>query len=127
VMTTTPDGSLNAVDATVAAVLEYPIKEIDDRLLYLPYESAARLLKAEGKATNVALLLDDGADLERTADAVRAALKSAGRPVIVKTWVETAAFYKQVRLLYIAIFLFTGLVLSTVVVLATANTMTMSV
>src|ERR1019366_8449095 len=39
----------------------------------------------------------------------------------------TAAFYKQVKLLYIAIFFFMGLVLSTVVILATANTMTMSV
>src|SRR5258706_4067076 len=106
VMTTTPDGSLNAVDATVVGVLEYPIKELDDRLLYMPYEAAARLLKSEGKATNVALLLDAGADLDRTADGVRSALKAAGRPVIVKTWVETAAFYKQVKLLYIAIFLF---------------------
>lgn len=32
VMTTTPDGGLNAIDATVVAILRWPIKELDDRL-----------------------------------------------------------------------------------------------
>lgn len=127
VMTTTPDGGLNAVDASVVAVLSYPIKEIDDRLLFLPYRSAARLLKAEGRANTVVVLLKDGVDLDAAARDVASELAAAGRPVVVKTWLETAAFYKQVKLLYVAIFFFMGLVLSTVVILATANTMTMSV
>ena len=45
----------------------------------------------------------------------------------MKTWIESAPFYVAVRRLYAAIFLFTGLVLATVVILAAANTMTMSV
>ena len=73
------------------------------------------------------VLLKDGVDLEAAARDVAGELKAAGRPVVVKTWLETAAFYKQVELLYISIFFFMGLVLSTVVILATANTMTMSV
>lgn len=127
VMTTTPDGGLNAIDASVVAVLSYPIKEIDDRLLFLPYRPAARLLKVEGRANTVTVLLKDGGDLDAVARDVSSDLAAAGRPVVVKTWLETAAFYKQVKLLYVAIFLFMGLVLSTVVILATANTMTMSV
>lgn len=127
VMTTTPDGAINAIDATVVAILQYPIKEIDDRLLFLPYEPAARLLKSEGKATNLAVWLKDGVDPVVAATDLSGALRKEGRPVVIKTWLESAAFYKQVRLLYIAIFFFTGLVLSTVVILATANTMTMSV
>ena len=127
VMTTTPDGALNAVDTTVKAVLQYPIKELDDRLLYLPYGSAARLLKAEGKANSVVVLLKDGVDVDRAAAEIAAQLKAAGRPVVVKTWLTLAAFYKQVRLLYIAIFFFMGAVLAVVVILAAANTMTMSV
>ncbi len=127
VMTTTPDGGLNAVDANVTAVLRYPIKEVDDRLLFLTYESAARLLKAEGKASAVVVLLRDGADLETAASGLRERLARAGRRASVKTWLDSAAFYKQVQLLYAAIFLFTGLVLATVVVLAAANTMTMAV
>jgi putative ABC transport system permease protein len=127
VMATTPDGALNAVDASVGAVLSYPIKEIDDRLLFLPYASASKLLKSEGKANMLVVLLRDDADVDVVARDLSRNLAAAGRPVVIKTWLETAAFYKQVKLLYIAIFFFMGLVLSTVVILATANTMTMSV
>lgn len=127
VMVTTADGALNAADVTVAARLEYPIREVDDRLLVLPYGAAARLLGAEGKASAVLLHLVPGADEEAVARSLREGFRSAGRPVLVRTWIETASFYQQVRLLYAAIFGFTGLVLATVVVLAAANTMTMSV
>ncbi len=127
VMTTTPDGGLNAIDAGVVAILRYPIKEMDDRLLFLPYASAARLLKVEGKASQLVVLLKDDRETRAAARDISAAARAAGRPVAVKTWLDTAAFYKQVRLLYVAIFLFTGIVLATVVVLAAANTMMMSV
>lgn len=127
VMTTTPEGGINAVDAAVAAVLAYPIKELDDRILYMPFAAAARLLKAEGKANSVVVLLKDDRDTELEAVEIPKALAARGRPVALKTWLETATFYKQVKLLYISIFFFMGLVLSVVVILATANTMTMSV
>ena len=127
VMSTTPDGALNAVDAAVAGILQYPIKEIDDRLLFLPYRAAARLLKAEGKVHVLAVRLADDDQTDDAAKSFADVARAAGRPVAVKTWLESAAFYKQVRLLYIAIFLFTGLVLAVVIVLAVANTMTMSV
>ena len=127
VMTTTPDGAINAVDATVVGVLQYPIKELDDRMLYMPYASASRLLKADGKANALVVMLKDGVDVDAAARDVSAKLAAAGRRVTVKTWLTLAAFYKQVQKLYIAIFLFTGIVLATVVILAAANTMTMSV
>ncbi len=127
VMTTTPDGGINAVDATVTAILGYPIKELDDRILFMPYGAAARLLKAEGRANSVVVLLKDDRETAREAEDLPKALAAAGRPVVVKTWLDTATFYKQVKLLYVAIFFFMGLVLSIVVILATANTMTMSV
>jgi len=127
VMTTTPEGGINAVDAAVAAVLAYPIKELDDRLLFMPYGAAARLLKVEGKANSVVVLLKDDRDAEPLARELPKTLAAQGRPVALKTWLDTATFYKQVKLLYISIFFFMGLVLSVVVILATANTMTMSV
>jgi putative ABC transport system permease protein len=127
VMTTTPEGGINAVDATVVAILGYPIKELDDRVLFMPYAAAARLLKAEGRANSVVVLLKDDGDTRRESVELPKALAAQGRPVAVRTWLDTATFYKQVKLLYIAIFFFMGLVLSVVVVLATANTMTMSV
>ena len=127
VMTTTPEGGINAVDATVVAILGYPIKELDDRILFMPYGAASRLLKSEGKANAVVVLLRDDRDTAREAVEIPKLLAAEGRPVAVKTWLDSATFYKQVKLLYIAIFFFMGLVLSIVVILATANTMTMSV
>lgn len=127
VMTTTPEGGINAVDATLSAILNYPVKELDDRILFMPYGAAARLLKVEGKANSVVVLLRDDRDTEREAVELPKALAAEGRPVAVKTWLDTATFYKQVKLLYISIFFFMGLVLAAVVILATANTMTMSV
>jgi putative ABC transport system permease protein len=127
VMTTATDGSLNAVDASVTAIVQYPVKEMDDRVLFLPYRAAARLLKAEGKVHVLAVRLRQDEETDDAARTIAAAAKAAFRPVAVKTWLETAAFYKQVRRLYIGIFLFTGIVLAVVVILAVANTMTMSV
>ena len=127
VMTTTPDGSLNAVDATVDGLVQYPIREFDDRFLEMPFAAAGRLLKAEGSASTIAILLKDDVDPDVAARDLKKALAAAGHPVVVKTWIETAAFYKQVKLLYQAIFLFVGIVLAVVVVLSAANTMTMSV
>ncbi len=127
VMTTATDGSLNAVDATVVGILQYPVKEMDDRVLFLPYRAAARLLKAEGKVNVLAVRLSHDEETDAVARSLAEVARAAGRPVAVKTWLETAAFYKQVRLLYIGIFFFTGIVLAVVVILAVANTMTMSV
>jgi putative ABC transport system permease protein len=53
-------------------------------------------------------------------------LRSEGIDVAGKTWEELAGFYRQVRLLYIGIFGFMGMVLVVVVLLAAANTMMMA-
>jgi putative ABC transport system permease protein len=127
VMTTTADGTLNAVDASVVAILQYPIKELDDRLLFMPYGAASRLLKSEGKCTTLVVTLKEGNEAETVLPGLEARLASHKIPVAFKTWSDSAAFYKQVRLLYLTIFSFMGLVLAIVIILAVANTMTMSV
>ena len=115
VMTTTPDGALNAVDAAVMAIVQYPIKEVDDRLLFLPYRAAARLLKVGGEGRTFSPSVSQRRARQTTPpEAFAAAARAAGTATWrSKTWLETAAFYKQVRLLYVGIFLFTGLVLAT--------------
>ena len=55
-----------------------------------------------------------------------ASLNRGGIEVAGKTWEELAVFYRQVRMLYIGIFGFMGLVLVVVVLLAAANTMMMA-
>ncbi|HWC65182.1 MAG TPA: FtsX-like permease family protein [Thermoanaerobaculia bacterium] len=123
---TTPDGVLNAVDATVAGLAELPVKELNDRYLATTIPTASRLLDVTGTVSKLVVMLKPGEKAEDAAPRIRKALAAAGTPLQVKTWRELALFYNQVRILYAGIFGFMGAVLVIVVLLACANTMTMA-
>jgi len=123
---TTPDGVLNALDATVAGLAELPVKELNDRYLATTLPAASRLLNVEGTVSKLVVMLRPGARAEDVAPRLRAALSRAALPLGVKTWRELALFYNQVKILYAGIFGFMGAVLVIVVLLACANTMTMA-
>lgn len=126
-LVTTRDGTLNAVDALVVGVSDLPIKQMNDRYLATSLGLASELLLAEGRVSKLVVVLEDEAD----AGAVRAhlidRLGESKTGLVGKTWKELAVFYRQVKLLYAAIFGFMGAVLVVVVVLAAANTMMMAV
>ena len=123
---TTPDGVLNALDATVAGLAELPVKELNDRYLATTLPAASRLLNVEGTVSKLVVMLRPGARAEDVAPRIRAALSRAALPLRVETWKELALFYNQVKILYAGIFGFMGAVLVIVVLLACANTMTMA-
>ena len=121
---TTPDGVLNALDATVDGLVDLPVKELDDRYLATTLPAASRLLSVTGVVSKLVITLRPGADEVAARNRVAAAVQSSG--LEVKSWRDLALFYNQVRLLYIGIFGFMGAVLVIVVLLACANTMTMA-
>jgi putative ABC transport system permease protein len=123
---TTPDGVLNALDASVAGLEDIPVKELNDRYLATTLDAASRLLNVSGVVSKMVVVVKPEADVESVRDALLAALRKAGLPLAARTWRELAVFYSQVRLLYIGIFGFMGAVLVIVVLLACANTMTMA-
>jgi putative ABC transport system permease protein len=123
-MATTKDGALNAVDVTVAGLLDQGVKELNDRALVTSLGTAEALLDAEGARSRLSVVLKDPRRLDAGLAAVRQALPAGAAAV---GWRDLAAFYKQVRMLYLFIFGFMGLVLFLVVWLATANTLLMSV
>jgi len=123
---TTPDGVLNAVDATVSGLADIPIKDLDDRYLATTLGLASDLLQAQGRVSKLVVVLHEPADAEAARARLVPALAAAGFSVEGKTWEELASFYRQVRTLYIGIFGFMGLVLVVVVLLAAANTMMMA-
>jgi putative ABC transport system permease protein len=123
---TTPDGVLNAIDATVAGLAELPIKELNDRYLATTLPAASRLLGVEGTVSKLVVMLQPGASAEDVAARLRGSFSAAALPLQVKTWRELATFYNQVKILYVGIFGFMGAVLVIVVLLACANTMTMA-
>ncbi len=125
-LATTPEGVLNAVDVTVTGLADIPIKELDDRYLATTLGLASDLLVASGRVSNLTIVLREPADARAALPRLLAALHRERIDVAGKTWEELAVFYRQVRLLYLGIFGFMGLVLVLVVLLAAANTMIMA-
>jgi putative ABC transport system permease protein len=126
IVATTPDGVLNAVDASVAGLADIPIKDLDDRYLATTLGLASELLVADGRVSKLTVVLREPADARAALPRLLAILEGGGFHVAGKTWEELAVFYRQVRMLYLGIFGFMGLVLVAVVMLAAANTMMMA-
>jgi putative ABC transport system permease protein len=126
IFATTPEGVLNALDVTVAGLVDLPVKELNDRYLATTISAASRLLSVGGIVSKLVVTLRPGRDDDAARARLAAALRGAGFSLEVKNWKELALFYNQVRLLYLGIFGFMGAVLVIVVLLACANTMTMA-
>jgi putative ABC transport system permease protein len=125
-LATTPEGVLNALDVTVTGLADIPIKELDERYLATTLGLASDLLVASGRVSKLTIVLREPADAKAALPRLLAALHREGIEVSGKTWEDLAVFYRQVRLLYLGIFGFMGLVLVLVVLLAAANTMIMA-
>ena len=123
-MSTTPEGALNAVDVDVVGLQDLGLKELNDRSLCVSLETASTLLNSGAARSRLSVVLRRAEDAERVGPRLAAL---AGGGVEAHPWFELASFYRQVKLLYFAIFGFMGLVLALVVLLATANTLLMSV
>ena len=122
-MSTTRDGALNAVDVDVAGLQDLGLRELNDRFLTVSLATADQLLDSAQARSRLSVVLKRPQDITRAQARVQAELPGTS----VKPWYELASFYRQVKLLYYAIFGFMGLVLFLVVLLATANTLLMSV
>jgi putative ABC transport system permease protein len=123
-MSTTKDGALNAVDVEVVGLEDLGLKELNDRSLMVSLDTADALLHAGPARSRLSVILKRPADAGREASRLAGL---AGSGAQARPWYELAGFYRQVKLLYFAIFGFMGLVLGLVVLLATANTLLMSV
>ncbi|WP_257311054.1 ABC transporter permease [Geothrix fuzhouensis] len=122
-MSTTRDGALNAVDVEVIGLQDLGLRELNDRLLTVSLATANQLLDAGPARSRLSIVLKRPQDTVAEQARIQALLPETS----VKPWFELASFYRQVKLLYYAIFGFMGLVLFLVVLLATANTLLMSV
>ncbi len=126
-LVTTPDGTLNAVDATVGGIADILIRELSERYLALPLPLAQELLAAPDTVSRFSLLLRDGAEESAAAARLGGALRQTGFDLGSRLWRDLAVFYQQVRVLYIGIFGFMGTVLVVIVFLSTFNATLMSV
>ena len=121
-----PDGMLNALDVRVAGLVTTGVQELDTRYLRLHLASAQRLLTTD-RVSNLLVGLDDTAATTSAQTAVVTALAGRTPALTVTPWEKRAAFYGQVRNLYLGIFWFLGGIVFVLVVLATSNTLVMTV
>lgn len=126
VLIATADGSLNAVDLTVAGSFSSGFQDLDDRILKVHVASAQRLLGTDYVTSLIVNLKDTRSQPQAEVD-LRQRLTGLAQPVSVVGWEARAPFYGQVRGLYIGIFVFLGAIVATLVALANSNTLMMSV
>ncbi|WP_426337455.1 ABC transporter permease [Pseudoduganella sp. R-31] len=115
-MTTTVQGSVNAMDVEVAGLLATGIPERDLYTLQIPIETAQELLRTR-KISHLSVLYQDTA----IADAQSAAIAQAiGGKVRLQRWQELAPLYPQVMALFRNQFIVFGAIIGLIVFLGVA-------
>ena len=123
----TVDGTLDAIDASVAGLVTTGLQELDARFLKTHLATGQRLLGTD-RVSSIVVGLDDTARTEEAGDALAPRLGSMGaEPLVITDWRARAPFYGQVRALYAGIFWFLGGIVFVLVCLANSNTLLMSV
>lgn len=96
VVSTLDDGRVNAAHYQPTGIMDWGIKEINDRLVVLPLP-AAQALMGTASVGEYHVLLAEGTDLEAARRRVALALSEEGADATVFLWSDRAAFYQQVR------------------------------
>jgi len=118
----TSDGALNGVDVQVAGIVKTGYDEMDARYLRIPLTSAQRLLQSD-RVTNLVVGLDATANTDAAAAALAPRLPGT---MVLKKWIDLASYYLQVRNMFSGIFLFLGLIVFFMVLMASVNTLLMA-
>ena len=121
----TADGALNGIDVQIVGIVNTGIKDLDDRYLRITLPSAQRLLQTD-RVTNLVVGLDDTENTDKVAAELAPQLGRLAQPMVLRKWIELAAYYKQVRTLFSGIFLFLGVIVFFMVLMASVNTLLMA-
>ncbi len=125
ILAVTADGALNGIDVQIVGIVNTGFKDLDDRYLRITLPSAQRLLQTD-RVTNLVVGLDETENTDKVAAALLPKLDGLGRPMAIRKWIELAAYYKQVRTLFSGIFLFLGVIVFFMVLMASVNTLLMA-
>jgi len=121
----TTDGALNGVDVQIAGIVNNGIAELDARYLRITLASAQRLLQSD-RVTNLVVGLDATDNTDAAAAALEPRLHGLSQELVLKKWIDLAAYYKQVRTMFNGIFLFMGLIVFLMVLMSSVNTLLMA-
>ena len=126
ILTSTPDGAFNAVDAEVTGIFKSGIIEYDKIALKIPLEHAKRLCQTQD-VTRIVILLDDTQNIDSAKRAMQALIDQNHFPLEVVSWDQLDVFYHQVVDILNAIFGFMRLIIILIIVFGIVNTLTMNV
>jgi putative ABC transport system permease protein len=121
----TSDGALNGVDVTVTGIVRTNVTELDARYLRITLPSAQRLLQSD-RVTNLVVGLDKTANTDAAYAALAPRLKGFGQEMTMKTWFDLATYYRQVKAMFDGIFVFMGVIVFFMVLMASVNTLLMA-
>jgi putative ABC transport system permease protein len=121
----TSDGALNGVDVNIVGIVKTGIADIDARYLRITLSSAQRLLQSI-RITNLVAGLDATANTDAVYSELVPRLHGFSQEMVLKKWIDLAVYYKQVRMMLNGIFLFMGVIVFFMVLMASVNTLLMA-
>lgn len=125
VLAVTSDGALNGVDVQIAGIVKTGYDEMDARYLRITLASAQRLLQSD-RVTNLVVGLDSTANTDAAAAALAPHLQGLPQQMVLKKWIDLATYYLQVRNMFSGIFVFLGIIVFFMVLMASVNTLLMA-
>ncbi len=117
------DGVMNGVELTLDGTLDSPTLG-EKKLVVLPLAKAQELLRMEGRATELAIAIAPGADVDRVAAALRVQL---GADYEVHSWKQLATTADEARSTQDAALAIVTLAFLLVILMGIANTLLMNV
>jgi putative ABC transport system permease protein len=121
-MVSTTHGGINATDAQVVGIISTGTKDLDDRIVNIPFTAAQSLLRTD-KASRLTVFLDRTVDTAAAAQILRHELPGQD----VRTWDQIVTLYHQIVSLYRNQFSVFGAILSLTILLSMSNWILMSV
>jgi putative ABC transport system permease protein len=125
-MAPTISGQVNALDAQVFQLFSAPIETLDDKLMLVPLKFAQNLYDTSN-VDRLIVLLQDTVQTEPVRKRLTQDFAAHGLKLEIKTWNELSTFYVKVKQMFDIIFLFTFLIVFTIVVMSVINTVSMAI
>jgi putative ABC transport system permease protein len=98
---------------------------MDARYLRITLASAQRLLQSD-RVTNLVVGLDSTSNTDAAAAALAPRLQGLPQQMVLKKWIDLATYYLQVRNMFFGIFVFLGIIVFFMVLMASVNTLLMA-
>ena len=125
-LTTTPDGALNATEFKIIGVAQTGSQDYDSVFVKLPLSKVQTLL-GTSSVEKLIVLLKTTEDLPHFVPKLTNLIAKNNLNIEFKTWNELAMFYNKVVNLYKGLFKVITLIIGVIILLGVTNTMTMSI